>query len=142
MKTSYFANVKNLPADAVPVCIARFNRFFKGRRYLDLAPTADMLNMSQEDYDKAFHAILAKLDPHKVAADLGPNAVLLCYERPGEICHRRLVAEWLEAALGIEIPEFGFDRAACPAYKNLVPSPPKPNKSAGKPKGPTQLFLF
>jgi hypothetical protein len=30
------------------------------------------------------------------------------------------VAEWLEVALGIEIPEYGFDRSACPAYEEMI----------------------
>ena len=47
-----------------------------------------------------------KLDPAQVAADLGPNAILLCWEPPGKFCHRRLVAEWLEEHLGVEILEY------------------------------------
>jgi hypothetical protein len=49
--------------------------------------------------------VLAKLDPAKVSADLGPDAILLCWEAPGQECHRRLVAEWLEKNLNIKVPE-------------------------------------
>jgi hypothetical protein len=31
---------------------------------------------------------------------------LLCWEAPGKFCHRRLVAAWLEDALGIDVPEY------------------------------------
>ncbi len=31
--------------------------------------------------------------------------VLLCFEKSGEFCHRRLVAKWLEQRLGIVVPE-------------------------------------
>jgi uncharacterized protein (DUF488 family) len=48
---------------------------------------------------------LSKLDPQKVFSDLGQDAILLCWEKPGEDCHRRLVAEWLEGLLGIKVPE-------------------------------------
>ena len=51
------------------------------------------------------HDVLGHLDPAKVAADLGPDAVLLCWEAAGEDCHRRLVAEWLEKFLKIQVPE-------------------------------------
>lgn len=51
---------------------------------------------------------------------LGENALLLCWEKPGDACHRRFVAEWLEAALGIEIPEYGFDRSVSPLYEEMV----------------------
>ena len=49
--------------------------------------------------------VLDTLDPHKVRGDLGEDAILLCYEDPGKRCHRRLVADWLERTLGIEVPE-------------------------------------
>jgi hypothetical protein len=51
---------------------------------------------------------------------LGENAVLLCWEKPWDACHRCLVAEWLEAALGLEIPEHGFDRIAYSAYDEMI----------------------
>lgn len=35
----------------------------------------------------------------------GPDVVLLCYEKPGQFCHRRLVAEWFEQELGLVVPE-------------------------------------
>jgi hypothetical protein len=143
MMTSYFGGVKKLPADVVPVSIARFNRFWTGRKLLALAPTPDMLKINQADYNAAFAKILAKLDPQAIAAELGDNAVLLCFEKPGEICHRRAVAEWLERTLGIEVTEFGFARQDCPAYADLIPSPPKPEKPPkAKKGGSSQLLMF
>ena len=121
MFTSYFANVKKLPPDLVPVSIARGSpRGFTGKKELRLAPTWAMLKMQKPEYDADFAEILAKLDPAEIYQTLGENAVLLCWEKPGDACHRRLVAEWLEAALGIEIPEYGFDRIACPAYEEMI----------------------
>jgi hypothetical protein len=55
--------------------------------------------------------VLSKLDPQKVYDDLGEDAILLCHEKWDDIksgkafCHRRIVAEWLEEELGIEVPE-------------------------------------
>jgi uncharacterized protein (DUF488 family) len=31
----------------------------------------------------------------------------LCHEKAGEFCHRRLIADWLNRELGIEVPELG-----------------------------------
>jgi hypothetical protein len=118
--TSYFANVKKLPPDLVPVCIARGSpRGYTGRKELRLAPTWAMLKLTKPEYDAAFAEILAKLDPVEMYQTLGENAVLLCWEKPWDACHRRLVAEWLETSLSVEIPEHGLDRSACPAYEAM-----------------------
>jgi len=85
------------------------------RQYRALAPDADMLKMSQALYLPRYAAILNALDPqqvwddlHRLAGDQEP--VLLCWERPpftaGNWCHRRLVADWFERALGVTVPEW------------------------------------
>ena len=121
MFTSYFANAKTLSPELVPVSIARGSpRWFTGKKELRLAPTRAMLKMLKAEYDAAFAEILAKLDPAEIHQALGENAVLLCWEKPGDACHRRLVAEWLEKALGVEIPEYGYARSACPGYDEMI----------------------
>jgi len=111
MKTSYFMN-RAAAADPNAVSIARWPPRWWGsrRRYIALAPSADLLKRSKAglpwpsyvaDYQKD---VLAKLDPAKIYAELA-NAILLCWEAPGEDCHRRLVAEWLEKSLDIKVPE-------------------------------------
>ena len=45
------------------------------------------------------------LDPEKVYQELGDDTILLCWEKPGWFCHRRIVAEWFRKALGVEVPE-------------------------------------
>ena len=59
---------------------------------------------------------LQKLEPQQVLSDLGPNAILLCWE-PGPavvqgnwinvktFCHRHIVAKWLSQYAGYEIKE-------------------------------------
>ena len=68
-----------------------------------LAPRREMLKMDEATYREKYQTILDNLDPWKVYEDLGENSILICWEAPGKFCHRRLVAEWLEA-----------DRALCP----------------------------
>jgi len=111
MKTSYFAN-KTAASDPQAFSISRWPPRWWGsrRRYIALAPSADLLKRSKAglpwlDYVEEYkRVVLANLDPAKVYADLS-DAILLCWERPGEDCHRRLVAEWIESSLGVKVPE-------------------------------------
>ncbi|MEH7114547.1 DUF488 family protein [Neobacillus niacini] len=115
--TSYYANVKKLPAEMVPIGISQGNnRWFKGEYMKELAPTWAMLKMSQEEYDREFFRILSKLDAKEIYDKLPNNAVLLCYEKFNDQCHRRAVAEWLENELGIEVTEWGLKREECFPY--------------------------
>jgi len=105
MFTSYFwrFHLKEVPH---LVSIAwKTPEWFQGRRYPALAPRGKMLKMPEDEYRRRYQAILDRLDPRQVYEDLGEDAVLLCWEQPGEFCHRRLVAAWLERALGVTVPE-------------------------------------
>ena len=112
MNTSYFGN-KTAAADPRAVSIARWPPRWWGsrRRYITLAPSADLLKRSRaglpwpEYVTEYKRDVLAKLDPDTVYADLGPDAILLCWEAPGEDCHRRLISEWLEKNLKIQVRE-------------------------------------
>lgn len=92
--------------------IARYApKNFIGPSYKRLAPYQWMLkeSVSEDEYKKAFKKILAELNPHQVVEDLykyapGKDITLLCYEKPGEFCHRHMVAEWLVEA-GYEVEE-------------------------------------
>lgn len=104
MQTSNFArNGKNPNA----VAISRGTRFFTGRRYKTLAPPEGLIKIKDEALFRKLYKeqVLSKLDPATVYRELGENAVLLCWEAPGKFCHRRVVAEWLEKALMIKVPE-------------------------------------
>ncbi|MBM4289839.1 MAG: hypothetical protein FJ135_17150 [Deltaproteobacteria bacterium] len=107
MHTSNFWHFKDAPDDPRLVSIALWAPgWYKGRRrYPALAPRRSMVKLDEASYRVEFQKILDRLDPRKVLEDLGEDAVLLCWEPPGKFCHRRLVAEWLESHLGIEVPE-------------------------------------
>ncbi len=85
-------------------------KWYRGDVFKALAPTWAMVRMKDmEQYTQCYKSeILAKLDPVKLAKTLD-NTILLCWEKPGEFCHRRLVAEWLEAATGVSVPEYGIE---------------------------------
>jgi hypothetical protein len=113
VKTSNFGN-KTIADNPNAVSIARWPpRWWAGRRrYILLAPSIDLLNrfragLSWPAYVKEYQRdVLGKLDPAKVLDDLGEDVILLCWEKPGEDCHRRLVAEWFEKHLSVKVPEF------------------------------------
>lgn len=65
--------------------------------------------------ERYFREILKPLNPkavydhlHELAGNAEP--VLLCWEgdpsKPDEWCHRRMVADWFEQALGVKVPEY------------------------------------
>lgn len=64
--------------------------------------------MTQEEYEKRYREdVLSKLNPQDIYNRF-KNNVLLCWEPPGEFCHRRIVAKWIEENLGIEVPEWNI----------------------------------
>lgn len=64
--------------------------------------------ITQDEYEKRYREdVLSKLDPQHVY-NMFKNNVLLCWENPGEFCHRRIVAKWIKENLGIEVPEWNI----------------------------------
>ncbi len=65
---------------------------------------------NQQSYiEKFYNIVLKPLDAKEIYNQLGENAVLLCFEKPTEFCHRFLVAGWLELNLDLQIDELGFE---------------------------------
>lgn len=125
MQTSNFARSGSHPR---AVAISRTRpRGWTGRIYEPLAPPWRLLaealsgEIDEDEYIRRYRAeVLSKLDPAAVYADLGEDAVLLCWERPGAFCHRRLVAEWFEEALGILVLEVDVVGSADPKQTRLL----------------------
>jgi len=110
MFTSYFAkNCKNENA----VSIALFPpKWYHGKEYKKLAPTKNLLfdykcgKIDDEMYTKIYcEEVLSQLNPQLVFEELGNDAILLCWEKSGEFCHRNIVAKWLMENLKIEVKE-------------------------------------
>jgi hypothetical protein len=154
MMTSNFANLAKINVPLRPVWIARGHPRAKGgwKAYLKpgvtgsadmrLAPTWAMLKGDIEDYHRAFAKQLAALDPAAVYRELGENAVLLCWCEVGRMCHRRIVAEWFEAALGVTVPELGADgspqRWSTSAYAHFRHRKPAPEARQAAPADSTR----
>lgn len=82
------------------------------KTYPKLYPGWDLVNQHKEGKTTEAQArefyeakILSKLNAQEVFNELGEDAVLLCWEKSGAFCHRRIVAEWLEKELGVKVEE-------------------------------------
>lgn len=103
--TSYFAKVKEIEKRGImPINIALYPpRFFFGKSIRYVAPSRSILKdtRSDEEYIRRYKAeILANLDVKRLVADLealsgGKDVALLCYEKPGDLCHRHLLADYM-----------------------------------------------
>ena len=119
--TSYFANLRKLPNNVIPVAIcAKVPDWYTGARYTDLAPRYDLLmkwkvDHNNDDYTNCFRATtleplnlqwtldkLQMMIPEEVKMQMDSpvwrnhnwHIALICYEKSEDFCHRHLVAEW------------------------------------------------
>ena len=111
--TSYFANIKNLPENLRLISIARSTpKYVNCEKCQELFPDWGIINLvksnpckeSEEKYTEVYKKQLEKLDAEEIANKL-QNSILLCYEKPGDFCHRHLVAKWLRES-GISCIEY------------------------------------
>ena len=114
MKTSNFWKIDKNNIDNYVSIAGKCPNWYKGREYKKLAPKYWFFKKYKLDGDEIsytkdyYKEVLDKLDPQEIYDKLGEDAIILCWEKPGDFCHRRLVAEWLEKALGITIDEIGM----------------------------------
>lgn len=108
IQTSYFAS--KAPSER-KVSIAKWSpRWFRGQRASMLAPT----NPKTVEWKKAYLADLEGRFPNgegllqylQEIEQTTPEAILCCYEKEKEECHRSVLAEYVKKHLGIEIPEW------------------------------------
>ncbi len=86
------------------------------RECASLYPTAKQLAdakhlTNREEWVEIYtDEILGSIDPQELYDSLPDKCVLMCHEKTEDdgtvLCHRRIVADWLESQLGIEVPEW------------------------------------
>lgn len=117
----YQAGTKILDAGYVPVGTTRGNPRFKlpfslaGRFLKVLAPDRDVFNLAGEDFIAAYRAQLDRTGVDAIGEALEAMAAkegtgrlaLLCFEdvHAGQLCHRRVLADWLAEHGWDAIPE-------------------------------------
>jgi len=113
--TSNYAR-KGADENAFGISIAVPN-WFDGRRLSQLAPTWELVcgiqqgDIDNDTYRRKYIELLESRRSNKLNLDyllssLPSPSYLLCYEAPGEFCHRRVFAEWVEEKCGLVIPEW------------------------------------
>lgn len=108
--TTYFANLKKLPSSFAPVSICgKAPGWYKGAQYKKLAPKYEFFQEWKKNHDNDYYIrcfkeqVLQTLNPDTVVRELititgRADIALVCYEKPGDFCHRHLVADWLDSA--------------------------------------------
>lgn len=107
--TSYFANLKSLPSNVVPVAICgKKPDWYEGLHYPTLAPKYDFFKEWKQNQDDAYYTkcyqeqVLDNLCFVRVMQELQQltgdkkDICLVCYEAPDKFCHRHLVSKWLQ----------------------------------------------
>lgn len=87
--------------------------WYTGRRYSKLAPEWSIVlalknnTITEAQYVEAYYKLLKerKLDPYKVVEELGDGAIMLCYEKSSQFCHRVIVRDWIRITTGIVVEE-------------------------------------
>ena len=125
--TSYFGNSRKLKEAGVNmICVAIGKpRFIAGiPQMLNVCPTRYMVSgpCSREEYLKLYDRILASQYANQVVKQIemlsgGKDVALCCYEKPGDFCHRHILAKWITENTGIEITEFGVVEKKEPNYE-------------------------
>lgn len=117
MKKLYTSNFNISGKDKKAIAISvGVPGWYKGKRFNALAPTWEMVKgynegkLTERQYTNRYNKILAGLDPKFVLKSLPSGSILLCWENPGEFCHRRLAAKWIEKETGIVVPELSEKR--------------------------------
>lgn len=120
--TSYFAMSNKIPKDLCQISIClNTPTWFNGKEYDKLAPKWEFFKpWKYETYGKEdlYHnndyyiseyesLVTGDLYIEEVIRDLkrlssGKDVVLMCYEKPGDFCHRFLAAKWIEEQLWLE----------------------------------------
>lgn len=111
--TSYLAKNAKHP-DAIAICAWVPPYYASVKRYPLLAPEMALVKLyksnqvNQEEYTEEYFKTLKKrgVTAQQVVNDMHEGAIMLCFEKPGEFCHRRLVAEWVETETGVVVPEW------------------------------------
>lgn len=104
--TSYIKNQEKLEKDGytlVCVCLCKVPGF-NGLYEFGFSPSKSVtlcldFESWEDDIKQKFNEISYNKLPDKCA--------LVCVEKPGDFCHRRIVAEVIQDQIGIEVKEYG-----------------------------------
>ena len=116
MYTSYYSSPKLKTTELTKISISRFiPKWYKDdlSHLVLLAPSKELLNGYKNgsiDNDEYTEIYLCQLDNLKCLKELLEQldtcgCVLLCYEKPGDFCHRHILSEYAREKFNIIIEE-------------------------------------
>ena len=130
--TTYFTQLRNLPENIIPVSMCgKAPLWYKGLQYKKLAPKYGFFMEWKKNHDNDYYIehfnseVLSALTALRVVTELQTmlpddmksamsspfysnsdfHIALVCYEKPGDFCHRHLVSQWL-CSNGFECKEW------------------------------------
>lgn len=115
MKRLYTSNYARSGEHPLSYAIsAKPPEWYRGKRFSQLAPTWEMINdyksgkITKQQYaDQYIELLRVRNIASEDVVDAFPDGTrFLCYEKRGEFCHRRVLAEWIERETGVIVPEF------------------------------------
>lgn len=118
--TGYYAKLKKYKEDGLyPIAISgKIPDFYGGAYWDDFAPRyEDFLEWksgqtSDIQYTKKYRNWLNSLNKQEIKDVLKElenedrDIIFLCYEKPGDFCHRHILADWLEENMGVRVDEY------------------------------------
>ena len=129
--TGYFAIIRKLPENVIPISIARWQpKWLKDNPIpviSNLAPSAELLNQyhnlnNEEVYTKKYLSEINKYSENDILqmintaantdhieTDPKQHVMLCCYEKASDFCHRHLLAKYLNEH-GLNIEEIDIEK--------------------------------
>ena len=95
--------------------VPQVRAFCPGIRHMpELGPSGALLGLwkkeqiTEEEYSYIYLDLLTKrnLSPEVIIEMLPNDCYLICYEKPYEFCHRRILADYIQKGTGVFIPEW------------------------------------
>lgn len=117
LQTGYYAKIKSHAdqKNIVSISVSTPKWLYVNHRYNYLMPKYQLLQdfrsnrITEDQYVEQYNNMLYSLDAKKVYDDLlslTPKPIICCHCSTKHMCHRHLVAEWLQSSLSIKIPEY------------------------------------
>ena len=120
--TGYYAKLKKYKENNLyPIAISgKRPDFYTGAYWSDFAPRyKDFIEWKSGrdgdiQYTEKYRKWLNSLDKQEIRDVLEEleneykDIIFLCYEKPGDFCHRHTLADWLEENMGLVVEEY-FD---------------------------------
>lgn len=92
------------------------NKNISFRRCAELSPKKDWFfqwkngEFDNDRYVKLYYeTVLNNVNAQELYEKFGEDAILLCYEKPDDFCHRHIVAEWFNKELKINVEEINVN---------------------------------